>query len=274
VNRAIRAAGDASMGGMDDKRNSIEGEEPWAASDGLPEVADDDSYSDSVHESVRDRDVDRGAPLPPDREDGPLGLDEFGVTSAERTRGEPLTARLHRELPDVGDDWGYGDPNPRLAQERDQDLAGQLDTDEEALTVEVVDPRLDSQVSMYDRPVPGIPDRDDLGEIVRPGSGYRSVETDEIGHDLGGASMGGLGGEEQAMHEMPDDEFDLEQAQSTHEPYVVPEVGRSFRTGSEQPWEPEDLAVAEGHDPTPRNVERARRELEEMGPAAIEKTVP
>ena len=46
------------------------------------------------------------------------------------------------------------------------------------------------------------------------------------------------------------------------------------RTGAEQPWEPEDLAVAEGRDPTPENVARSRRELAEEGSAAIEKTVP
>jgi hypothetical protein len=46
------------------------------------------------------------------------------------------------------------------------------------------------------------------------------------------------------------------------------------RTGAEQPWDPEDLAVAEGRDPTPENVERARRELERDGAAAIERTVP
>jgi hypothetical protein len=46
------------------------------------------------------------------------------------------------------------------------------------------------------------------------------------------------------------------------------------RTGSEQPWDPEDLAVAKGLDPTPENVERARRELAEDGAAAVEKTVP
>ncbi|GGM67945.1 hypothetical protein ACFFX1_46645 [Dactylosporangium sucinum] len=46
------------------------------------------------------------------------------------------------------------------------------------------------------------------------------------------------------------------------------------RTGADQPWDPEDLAVAEGHDPTPKYVERSRRKLEELGPAAIEKTVP
>jgi hypothetical protein len=46
------------------------------------------------------------------------------------------------------------------------------------------------------------------------------------------------------------------------------------RTGADQPWDAEDLAVAEGRDPTPENVERARRELAEDGPAAIERTVP
>ena len=47
-----------------------------------------------------------------------------------------------------------------------------------------------------------------------------------------------------------------------------------IRTGAEQPWDPEDLAVAEGRDPTPENIERARRKLEREGKAAIEKTVP
>lgn len=49
---------------------------------------------------------------------------------------------------------------------------------------------------------------------------------------------------------------------------------RAVRTGAEQPWEPEDLARAEGRDPTPGNVERARRELADEGAAAIERTVP
>jgi hypothetical protein len=46
------------------------------------------------------------------------------------------------------------------------------------------------------------------------------------------------------------------------------------RTGAEQPWDPEDLAAAKGRDPTPSNVERARRELDDGGPSAIERTVP
>jgi hypothetical protein len=48
----------------------------------------------------------------------------------------------------------------------------------------------------------------------------------------------------------------------------------SVRTGAEQEWDPEDLAIAEGRDPTAENVRRAAEELAREGPAAIEKTVP
>ncbi|MFG2064241.1 hypothetical protein ACGFIK_22795 [Micromonospora sp. NPDC048871] len=48
----------------------------------------------------------------------------------------------------------------------------------------------------------------------------------------------------------------------------------NIRTGAEQPWDPEDLVAARGQDPTPENIERARRELAETGRAAVEKTVP
>ena len=48
----------------------------------------------------------------------------------------------------------------------------------------------------------------------------------------------------------------------------------TVRTGADQPWDPEDLAVAKGQDPTPGNVERSRRELTDLGPAAVEKAVP
>jgi hypothetical protein len=46
------------------------------------------------------------------------------------------------------------------------------------------------------------------------------------------------------------------------------------RTGAEQPWDPEDLAVAEGRDATPENTRRAARKLDQEGRAAIDKTVP
>ena len=47
-----------------------------------------------------------------------------------------------------------------------------------------------------------------------------------------------------------------------------------WRTGADQPWDPEDLAVARGKDPTPENIARARAELDRDGAAAIERTVP
>ncbi len=255
-------------GGMDD----IDAWDAEAASDGLPEVADDDSYADGVHESARDRDV-PGA-LPPDREDGPLGLEDYGITSAQRSRGEPLSGRLARETPEVRVSNLYEEPDPRLTEDVDPDAVDQIDQDSRMLAeTEPIDPRLGSQVSMYDRPVQGIPFNRHIHGLVRPGSGYRSVEADEIAYDLGPA-MGGLGSEELAMHEMPSEQVDLEGQESTSEPYFARPPGPVIRTGAEQPWDPEDLAVAEGRDPTPHNVERARRELEELGAAAIEKTVP
>ena len=49
----------------------------------------------------------------------------------------------------------------------------------------------------------------------------------------------------------------------------------STRTGAEQPWDPEDVATAQGRDPNPGNVERARNEMDQAGTAAtVEKTVP
>ncbi|RZU77817.1 hypothetical protein EV384_6559 [Micromonospora kangleipakensis] len=50
--------------------------------------------------------------------------------------------------------------------------------------------------------------------------------------------------------------------------------GDNIRTGAEQPWEPEDLVMARGQDLTRENLERARRDLAELGRAAIERTVP
>jgi hypothetical protein len=61
-----------------------------------------------------------------------------------------------------------------------------------------------------------------------------------------------------------DKEDEPERRESRHQP----------RTGADQPWDPEDLAVAEGRDLTPENIEWARRRLEAEGPSAIERTVP
>ncbi len=62
-----------------------------------------------------------------------------------------------------------------------------------------------------------------------------------------------------------------QRAEGRQQPGEAPSGGR---TGAEQPWDPEDLAIAKGHDPSPTDVERARQELADQGPAAIERTVP
>jgi len=80
----------------------------------------------------------------------------------------------------------------------------------------------------------------------------------------------------------PDGDYTEEEAAYTFDDLFdrTPEVAAAgdadahARTGADQPWDPEDLAVAEGRDPTRRNVERARRELADDGPAAIERVVP
>ncbi|MEV0733453.1 MULTISPECIES: hypothetical protein [Polymorphospora] len=51
-------------------------------------------------------------------------------------------------------------------------------------------------------------------------------------------------------------------------------AARGARTGAEQPWDPEDLVMAQGGEPTPERVRRAQAELDRDGPAAIERTVP
>ncbi|MFH8407128.1 hypothetical protein ACH4FX_20375 [Streptomyces sp. NPDC018019] len=49
---------------------------------------------------------------------------------------------------------------------------------------------------------------------------------------------------------------------------------RELYTGSERPFDPEDLVMARGLEPTPERVEEARRLIEEEGAAAIERYLP
>ncbi|MEV1063508.1 hypothetical protein [Streptomyces sp. NPDC050263] len=53
---------------------------------------------------------------------------------------------------------------------------------------------------------------------------------------------------------------------------VTPDDLLHTRTGTEV--SPEDMVLVTGRDLTPRNLEWARRKLDEEGPAAIEKLLP
>jgi hypothetical protein len=48
----------------------------------------------------------------------------------------------------------------------------------------------------------------------------------------------------------------------------------ALHTGSEGVVDPEDLVLLSGREPTPALIEKARRELEEHGPAAVERYLP
>jgi hypothetical protein len=261
------------------------------AASGLPETADDDAHPDAERDDVRVADGWAPAALPAERDDGPAALEDFGTTAEERRRGEPLDGRLAREEPDLTPSRLHGDPDPVLAGDLDPEAADRLGDDSESLAdASPVDPRLTSHVSLYDRPVPGVPSIRTVGRLIRPdGDGYSAPQPDEVAVDAG-ATGGAFSGEEAAMHEMSPEELDAWEGDS--EPYVSDQAGAGtddrlappfaaaavrqlvIRTGADQPWDPEDLAVAEGRDPTPANIERARRELEQWGPAAIERTVP
>lgn len=189
------------------------------AADGLPETADDDSYAADAHEASRDPGGSQ-ATLPPDREDGPLALDDYGTTPGERLRGEPLDRRLAREVPEFRAHRPVEEAGPRLAEDLDPDAIGQLTEDTRQLAAAgPVDPHLGSAVSMYDRPVSGIPFDHPVGRLYRPGGGYTSRETDEVAYDAG-PTAGGFGSEELAMHEIPGDQVALEELESSVEPYV------------------------------------------------------
>ncbi|MEU8568035.1 hypothetical protein AB0C51_06665 [Streptomyces pathocidini] len=50
--------------------------------------------------------------------------------------------------------------------------------------------------------------------------------------------------------------------------------GLQLRTGTETPIDPEDLVRVSGRDVTPERLERAKRLIEEQGPAAAERYLP
>jgi hypothetical protein len=177
------------------------------AASGLPEYADDDSSADLDAASPREVDGPDPAPLPPDREDGPLALDEFGTTAEEQRHGEPLDARLAREEPDVETAESAG-----ASQDRADDLASanvphewdEPDPDAGGGDDAPIDPDVDSPVSVYERVGPDPVTGGLVGRLVQPDQGiYEDTEADEVAVDAG-PSGGGASAEEAAMHEVPD----------------------------------------------------------------------
>ncbi|WP_345631658.1 DUF5709 domain-containing protein [Rugosimonospora acidiphila] len=159
------------------------------AADGIPEVADDDStaYDEVDSRSGRIAEGEDSMALPGDREDGPMALDEFGLTPDEQLAGQDLESRLAREEPEVTE-------------------AGLPTTHFQDSDAESPDPQTGSQVSMYDRPGLDPLQEGRVGRIVQPDEGgYNDTESDQIGYDAGAAG-GGAAAEEAAMHQFRDDQ--------------------------------------------------------------------
>jgi hypothetical protein len=154
---------------------------------GLPAYADDDSTANDEPESVREADGPEPAALPPDREDGPLAIDDYGVTATEEETGESLDERLARERPDV-----HAPPeNARLTPE-ELDLMDQPP----------VQPNPQSPVSMYDRTGP----EDSVGRLVAPDEGGLSDKEPAAVASDSGMSGGGESAEESAVHPILDED--------------------------------------------------------------------
>jgi len=176
------------------------------AASGLPEYADDDSDANLDVPSVREADGPDPAPLPPDREDGPLALDEFGTTAEEQRRGEPLDARLAREVPDTaGLASTDGAPRDRADDSAAADVPHEwTEPDPGAVGADEgpIDSDADDPVSAYERVGPDPVTGGLVGRLVQPDQGaHEDTETDEVAMDAGAAG-GGASAEEAAMHEV------------------------------------------------------------------------
>ncbi|HZM74925.1 MAG TPA: DUF5709 domain-containing protein [Candidatus Limnocylindrales bacterium] len=157
-------------------------------SEGIPDVADDDStaYDDPEHHRFDD-----GPPYLP--ADESVAVDDYGVTSYESGHDEPLKARLVREENDFSPDQAETPPNPLIADEAvSDDMLAQAARDADTFGFED-----DLEEEDLNEPPLG-----SVGRIVEPGEGgsFEDDEAESIAYDSG--EREGLTAEEAAMHEV------------------------------------------------------------------------
>jgi hypothetical protein len=137
---------------------------------GIPGYADDTSsaYDRGTRPSFEDP-----VALPGDEA---VGVDDFGVTPAEETAGEPLDARIAREVPDDQDDF------------------------DETADVQMAD----EPPYLYDDEV-----GHSVGRLVAPDQGGGSdLEDEDVAYDSGETE--GQSAEEAAMHTVGEDDVPFE----------------------------------------------------------------
>ena len=169
-------------------------------SEGIPEIADDDSTAYDDAASGREADGPDPASIPGDV---PVAMDHFGNTAQEQRDGESLDYKVAREsLEQPVTDLLGGPADQALGDEADGEQAraqAQRDAD-------VLDPgpysNPDSPVSVYDHGRLGGGAGDGLvGRLVEADEGaHTDDEPDSVAMDAGAAG-GGATVEELAMHE-------------------------------------------------------------------------
>jgi hypothetical protein len=164
--------------------------------EGLPGIADDDSFADQDESTSRPADGRGSAALPSDH---PVAVNDFGTTAEEQRQGESLDGRLKREQPDLRLDDPADGPQPLSDSMDDIPPDAEVETDDPRLNaiLEAEDPALDSEVSVYDR----LPGSHTAGRLVEPDEGTGTDREDELYAEDRGFAGGGFSAEEAAVHE-------------------------------------------------------------------------
>lgn len=189
----------ASTGGYRTGMTSSDRPRPYPSpeDEGIPDYADDTSTA--FDESDRPRFNDSPQVFPADE---PQALDEFGMTAEEQRRGESLERRLNREEPENNDGWADG--GGRLTEEADPATSKEEVARDAAVLGTEPEPTTGQVVSEYDDGT--LPDYESTGRLIEPDEGaHPDREKDLLAEDEGEGG-GGLSAEEQALHEVPEDE--------------------------------------------------------------------
>ncbi|HEX5594651.1 MAG TPA: DUF5709 domain-containing protein [Micromonosporaceae bacterium] len=181
---------------------------PWSdpESEGLPDVADDDSVADDSVQTGREADGPDPAQIPSDRRT--VAVDRFGTTPDEQRQGESLNDRISQERPDVGPDdlGGFGTERALLAEADSEEAVAQAQMDADVMGSQIgSDPH--SAISVYDYGNLDGTSGTSVGRLMEPDEGaHTDAEADSVAFDAG-ASGGGASAEELAIHETPPPEL-------------------------------------------------------------------
>lgn len=172
---------------------------------GIPDYADD--ASTAYDEADRPRLDDSPAALPGEE---PQGVDEYGTSAAEQRHGEPLSARLVREEPDVTPDDTRTPDDPVLGDEAAGEALARAAQDADVPADGDSGYGSDGNGNGYGYGYGGngYGGGDPVGasgRLVAPDLGVgEDTEGTAVAEDTG--EVGEQTAEEAAMHEVPDDE--------------------------------------------------------------------